>query len=399
MSRSQKRQRITYIHQHFRPPTENGGGRPYEFARRLAAEGHKVTMIAAGDSLHRYQIDGFTVEEVPIQYSNSMSMPRRIMSFLNFMIRASWVAARQPADVVLASSTPLTVVVPGLIAAKLRRAKFVVEIRDLWPSVPMELGFLPAWMAPPSRALEVMAYATADEVIALSPRMAEGVRAVRPTCSVSIIPNASDMGKRDVPNPSALRAQLGASEDTLLFVYAGSLGVIYDPLWLAQLAIAFKNSEARLVVVGDGKGRESAMEVVRASGMDPSKVFIGSRSRQEALDLVSVADVAVSSLIDHEALHGSSLNKAFDALGLSKPMIFNHGGWLCHLITEHSAGWRWSRALDPEEVTARLAALSPELLAETGAAAARLGEEHFDRERLFTEFAHVLLRASDGSRR
>ena len=134
--------RITYIHQHFVLPGEPGGSRPYEFARRMAAAGHEVTMICGRDEAMDKTVDGIHVRRLAIPYRNEMSKRERIVSFLNFLVRASAVAARVPADVIYASSTPLTVAVPGIVAKFTQRAPLVAEIRDLWPEVPIKLGYL-----------------------------------------------------------------------------------------------------------------------------------------------------------------------------------------------------------------------------------------------------------------
>lgn len=155
--------RITYIVQHFHLPTEAGGTRAWEFARRLAAEGHEVTMIGAGTVSRTFYEKGFKVVLLPVSYSNSMGTFRRIVSFLHFMVSATRVAVATPADVVLSSSTPLTVAVPGIVAAIVRRAAFVLEVRDLWPEVPIALGVLPSKATQfLARTLEVVAYARAS---------------------------------------------------------------------------------------------------------------------------------------------------------------------------------------------------------------------------------------------
>ena len=53
-----KSMRITYIPQHFVLPGEPGGSRPYEFARRMAADGHHVTMICGGQEPMDRVVDG-----------------------------------------------------------------------------------------------------------------------------------------------------------------------------------------------------------------------------------------------------------------------------------------------------------------------------------------------------
>ena len=173
--------RITYIHQHFVLPGEPGGSRPYEFARRMAAAGHEVTMICGRDEAMDKTVDGIHVRRLAIPYRNEMSKRERIVSFFNLLVRASAVAARVPADVIYASSTPLTVAVPGIVAKFTQRAPLVAEIRDLWPEVPIKLGYLNNPVAIfLAKQLEKAFYAASSEVVALSPSMADGVNEVAP---------------------------------------------------------------------------------------------------------------------------------------------------------------------------------------------------------------------------
>ena len=83
---------ILYIHQYFKTPQEGGGTRSYEFARRLVAKGHKVTVLTgAGDTPLKNSfsakdncIDGINVLYADVAYSNYMDYQSRIRNFLNF---------------------------------------------------------------------------------------------------------------------------------------------------------------------------------------------------------------------------------------------------------------------------------------------------------------------------
>lgn len=386
---------IIYIHQHFHPPTEGGGGRPYEFARRLVENGNSVTMIAGGSTRLSYEVSGFRVEQINSRYSTSMSFMRRLISFAEFMIKASWVSSRVPADVVLASSTPLTAVIPGIAAAKLNRARLVVEIRDLWPSVPRSLGYLPKWLYPPAVLLERFIYYQADHVIALSPHMATGVRKVRPAVPISMIPNAAD---NQLPanrlNHREARTQFGIHGHESLVYYAGSLGNTYAPQWLAAFAIALAEINIKMVVAGQGTGLGPARRELLAAGLDAEQVFIGPLPRQEVFNLAHASDLAISSIIDHPALHGNSLNKVFDAMAAQKPILFNHGGWLADLVTKHGGGFIIPR--EPAQAAQTVRRLLTEIdLHAVGKKAHDLGLAEFDRDVLFEQFEKALFPTPD----
>ncbi len=130
--------RILYLHQYFAPREASTGTRSYEFARQLIERGHEVCIITSFAALpSQYQqiskvtkleISGIPTVVLPIRYSNHMSFGRRIWAFFQFAIQASIQAIKYKADVIFASSPPLTIAVPGMVAHFWHRIPFVFEV-------------------------------------------------------------------------------------------------------------------------------------------------------------------------------------------------------------------------------------------------------------------------------
>ncbi|MDK7237805.1 glycosyltransferase family 4 protein [Corynebacterium amycolatum] len=389
--------RITYIHQHFVLPGEPGGSRPYEFARRMAAAGHEVTMICGRDEAMDKTVDGIHVRRLAIPYRNEMSKRERIVSFLNFLVRASAVAARVPADVIYASSTPLTVAVPGIVAKFTQRAPLVAEIRDLWPEVPIKLGYLNNPVAIfLAKQLEKAFYAASSEVVALSPSMADGVKEVAPKKRVTVIPNASDFERFDVPaeQRAAFRKEQGWGDDVVA-VYAGGFGMSYQLEWLVDLAAQLRRDgveNVRFVLLGQGSDSDALYQRAENAGLDADAMFLGRQPKEDVAKYVSAADIALSPLRDDPCLEGNSLNKVFDAMAASRPVVFNHGGWLEEAATEHDAGWRLSR--DIPTAAKRFAEIISDRdeMRAAGQRNRELGEKRFARDSLYNQLIEVLNR-------
>lgn len=389
--------RITYIHQHFVLPGEPGGSRPYEFARRMAAAGHEVTMICGRDEAMDKTVDGIHVRRLAIPYRNEMSKRERIVSFFNFLVRASAVAARVPADVIYASSTPLTVAVPGIVAKFTQRAPLVAEIRDLWPEVPIKLGYLNNPMAIfLAKQLEKAFYAASSEVVALSPSMADGVKEVAPKKRVTVIPNASDFERFDVPaeQRAAFRKEQGWGDDVVA-VYAGGFGMSYQLEWLVDLAAQLRRDgveNVRFVLLGQGSDSDALYQRAENAGLDADAMFLGRQPKEDVAKYVSAADIALSPLRDDLCLEGNSLNKVFDAMAASRPVVFNHGGWLEEAATEHDAGWRLSR--DIPTAAKRFAEIISDRdeMRAAGQRNRELGEKRFARDSLYNQLIEVLNR-------
>jgi glycosyltransferase involved in cell wall biosynthesis len=398
--------KILYLHQYFLEPSDRGGTRSWELARRLAAAGHEVAVVTSDRFVDRrsWTVErkaGFEIHRVGVRYDNSHGYRRRIAAFLRFAAAAGARARKLGGDLVFATSTPLTIAAPGIAAARALGVPFVFEVRDLWPAVPVAIGALRnGAMIHAAQALERLAYREAAHVVALSPGMREGVIAagVDPE-QVSVIPNACDFELFEVPTRVGARWRSAAAwlGDRPLLVYAGTLGRANGTTWLAELAAALERqgSRACIAVVGDGREQQALRDRARALGvLDRGLVMLGALAKAEIPALLSAASGALSTFLDLPALRDNSANKFFDALAAGRPVFINHEGWLADLVRERDCGLVMPR--DPEQAAAALVARldDPLWLERAGAAARALGRERFDRDAHARELEAVFARVT-----
>jgi glycosyltransferase involved in cell wall biosynthesis len=405
--------RIVYIHQYYCNPQMTGGIRSYEQARRLVARGHTVHVITTDITPGRRSLgwrrtcdDGVDVHWFSVPYSNNMSYARRLRAFGEFMVLAAAKAAALKADLVFATSTPLTVAVPGVVAARLRRVPFVFEVRDLWPEVPIEMGALRNPIARRlAGGLANFAYRNATEVIALSPGMAAGVTARRPGTRTTMIPNAADLAMFEV-QPEAVRRfreehrWLG---DRPLIVYTGALGAVNGVEYLVLAARRMRELDpgVQVLIVGHGKEWESTRELAAGHGLLDRSVHMWEKVPKADLPVIlGAATMSTSFVRPVRALWDNSANKFFDALAASRPIAINYGGWQSDLIRETGAGL----VLDPYDADGAGEVLAAHArddvwLKQAREAAHRLAVEQFSRDLLFERFEAVLNRSAATGRR
>lgn len=401
---------ILYLHQHFVTRSGNSGGRSHEFSRILVERGHKVTLVTGaydrggleipkGRWVWRTEVDGIEVIMVRVPYGQRMSVVSRIWSFLQFMMLAAVAGARvKGIDVIFATSTPLTIAVPGLVLSTIKRKPFVFEVRDLWPEVPIEMGVLrnPILKAT-ARLLERIAYWRARYIVALSPGMKAGIvgSGVNPD-KVTVIPNSSDVELFRVPAEVGLGFRAGHPEwgDGPLVVYAGAFGKVNGLGYLVQLARAVGtiDVEIRFILVGDGSEREAIERSAREVGLLDQAVFLmPPLSRAELPGLLSAATVLSSFVAPLKVFEMNSANKFFDAFAAGKPVIINYGGWQAEVLRGSGAGL----VLDPNDIEQSARVLVQALrdrrwLEKAGEESRRLGAEVFDRRKLALELEGVL---------
>lgn len=397
--------KIIYLHQYFNTPDMSGGTRSYEMARRMVAAGHDVHMITSrtdgrlpGRAWVRENIEGIDVHWLPVRYDNAMSYTRRLLSFMEFARRAGPYAARLEADVVFATSTPLTIAIPAVKASRARGTPFVFEVRDLWPELPIAMGALDLPLAKPlARRLERWAYANAAHIVGLSPGMCEGVaRTGYPREKIRCIPNSADIDLFDVPEERgrAFRAQRSWLGDRPLVIYAGTFGKINGVSYLAELAAAMKglDPEVRFLAVGRGADVKRVRERAQALGVLDETFFMeDALPKAEMPALFSAASVSTSLFIPLEAMWNNSANKFFDTLAAGRPVAINYGGWQAELIAETGAGL----VLDPADAAAAAQRLHAFLHDEGALSAARkasaaLARARFSRDKLAADLIRVL---------
>ena len=174
--------KILYLHQYFNTNNMPGSTRSFELSKRLVKNGHEVFVITSKRDNYQSKKnkwtseDGINVYWIPVYYSNNMTYLRRMFSFLIFSLKSTLKSLTINADLVYATSTPLTIGIPGIIYSKLKSKPMIFEVRDLWPDIPIAIGAL---KFPLLRYLAIkfenFIYRQSSSIIALSDGMKDGI--------------------------------------------------------------------------------------------------------------------------------------------------------------------------------------------------------------------------------
>ena len=381
----------------------SGGTRSYEMARRLVGMGHEVHMVTTNreegvkSDWFEENIDGIHVHWLPVPYSNRMSYSQRIKAFFRFAYECYGRAVKIGGDVVFATSTPLTIAIPGVWASRKLKVPMVFEVRDLWPEVPIAVGAIknPILIAA-ARKLETFAYGNSARVVALSPGMAEGVvKAGYPEARVEVIANSSDLDlfAPDAAKAAQFRAGYPELGDGPIVLYPGTLGLINGVGYFPKMAAAVlpHRPDIRFVVLGDGMEWDLVQNEARRLGVLNKNFFLYRQvPKRQVVAAFAAASVITSFVIDMKELWANSANKFFDALASGTAVAINYGGWQEDLLKEFQAGI----ALSPDP--ARGAAVLVDFFSDAdkvrtaGINARRLAEEHFSRDVLAARLERVL---------
>jgi len=398
---------VAYIHQHFSTRRGATGTRSYEMGLRLLRRGHRVTMICGAyesgdqraDAAQRVveeEIDGIRVLRVAEPYGNRMGFARRVLAFARFARTATRLVKRLDADLVFATSTPLTVGLPAMRGARHRRIPFVFEVRDLWPELAIALGVLKnpllKWY---TRRMERNIYHAADRIIALAPGIRDGVcRTGFPADRVVVIPNSSDLDLFVPTTERTLDERFGPpGEFRLVFTGAHGLANGLDAVLDAALELKRRGERGiRLVFIGGGGQRDRLIERSRREGTNAFTSWVSPIPKEELARVLPRMHVGMMILKNVPSFYnGTSPNKFFDYLAAGLPVLNNYPGWIAELIREHRCGVVVPPD-DPQAFADAVVKMRDGLndLCDMGRRARQLAEARFSRDVLGEQFVDAL---------
>jgi len=390
--------RILYIHQYFHTPREPGSTRSYWIAQELLKNGHEVTMITINPkaTLNREEVivDGIKVIYLKEAYNQNMSVSARLKAFLGFVWKSIKEVRKQKGiDLVIATSTPLTVGITALFMKWFKKVPYVFEVRDLWPEVPIQMGaFKNPLIKETTRWFEKTIYKHAEHVIALSPGMQEGVVKYIPKEKTSMIPN---MAKIDAFWPREkdmeLERKLGLSPDSFKVIHFGALGVANGVETIIESAKLLKGDDSfEFLFIGGGSTESSLKKECEKNQLINVK-FLGRYPMKDTSEIVNLSDVSIVSFKDLPILYTNSPNKLFDSLSAGKPIIVNSAGWTKDIVEKYSCGI-YINPHNPKELVDKIKYLkaNPEVVKLMGIKSRKLAETVYDKTLLCKKFSSII---------
>ncbi len=396
---------ILLIHQAFAALNEPGGTRHYELARYLAQVGHRVTVIASPISyltgtqtapcgVHLETIEGgqITILRTYAYSAIHRSFLHRIIGFLSFM-GTSFLAGLKVSqvDLVWGTSPPIFQGVTAWLLARLKRAPFLLEVRDLWPAFAVEVGVLnqPALIRA-SEWLESFLYRHADRLIVNSPGFIDHVQA-RGGKDIELVPNGADPRMFDPNDHGAAFRQKHGLEGKFIALYAGAHGLSNDLGVLLEAAEQLKGiTKIAIVLLGDGK-EKPALRATTDSRQLNNVHFIDSVPKTEMAQALAASDICIAILKPIPLYATVYPNKVFDYMAAGRPVVLAIDGVIRAVVEEAQAGI-FCPPGNPESLAAVIQKLSqdPESVHNLGNCGRQYIETYFDRAALGGRLAKII---------
>lgn len=398
---------ILVVCHYFAPEMGAPQARLLEMTSRWAEHGQDVQVLTGfpnhptgvvhngyrGRRLMTERIGGVDVVRTWLYATPNEGIAKKTLGHLSFMVTGlvlGWRRVRRP-DVVVVSSPTFFSIFTAWVLSRRFRVPLIVEVRDLWPGIFVELGVLKnRWIIRILEALELAAYRVSAGVVVVS----EGFRTNLiergvPAAKIQVITNGVDLERfsRHPADPD-WRERLGAGPDDPLVVYIGAHGISQGLEVLIEAA-RLLGQGVKVALVGEG-ARKRAL-IANAQGLDHVR-FLDGVPRDDVAAILCAADVLVVPLRDVPLFDSFLPSKMFEFLASGTAVVGAVRGEAADILG--SAGALVVPPGDAAALAAGIATLvsDPDGRVARGIVGRSFVEQHYDRRVLARRYLDVLSR-------
>lgn len=404
--------KILFLTHYFPPEVNAPATRTFEHCVRWAQAGHDVTVLTCvpncptGIPYAGYRnrlrpqieyIDGVRVVRVWTYLAANSGMVRRIANYLSYMLSALLAAVRLPRpDVVVATSPQFFCGWAGMLVSRLKRAPFVLEIRDIWPESIAAVGAIRnRWILKFLERLERWMYLSADRIVTVGKGYRDNIlQKVNLPEAISVITNGVDLEFFKPREPEEGFLKEWGLQGKFVCSYVGTLGMAHG-LEVVVAAARILQEEGRrdicFLLVGDGASRKRLEAKADAAGVRDMVIFTGRQPKERMPGILASSDACLIHL-RHCQIFGTVLpSKIFETMAMGRPIIMGVRGEARDLVLEAGAGLD----MEPDSAESLVAAVKrladyPDHTAQRAGAAREFVARHYNRDSLARTYLRLL---------
>jgi len=383
--------RILYVSQYFPPEMGAPAARVSQLACQWRRMGHDARVLTAfphhpgGRIYPEYRERfrrGFLTEDyhgVPVYRTwlypaANRGVVLRSAGYASFLVSAAlrgWLLDFRP-EIVIGTSPQLLCALAARWIARRHRARFVFEVRDLWPDslVAVNAATPDALLYRTLDAVARFLYRRAWKIVVLTDEFRRILleRGIDPA-RLAVVKNGVDTGLFRPDCPAARRPEL---DGKFIVSYIGTLGMAHSVstiLDAAQLLSA--RPDIHFLIIGNGAEREHLLEQCRARRLD-NLTFLGQQPWDAIPSHLTLSNAAIVHLARSPLFRTVLPSKMFEIMAAGRPLVLGVEGEAARLLDQAQAGL----ACEPQSPADLSRAIAR--LADDPALAARLGRNGRD---------------------
>ena len=286
------------------------------------------------------EIDGIKVIRSFIYPSKSKKIIPRLLSYFSFVISSLIIGIIKISkqDIILTESPPLFLGFSGFFLSKIKGAKWVFNVSDLWPETAVSLGIIKKGFGLSiSKKLEEFFYKSSWLITGQSRGIVKNIKQRFPYLNVYRYSNAVDTDKYNPASTGAFFSQF-KTKKKIKIVYAGLHGMAQG---LDQIIDSLKYLETshfskfHIFFIGDGPEKEFLINKSNEITNCPIS-FIAPQPKATMPQIWASSDIAIIPLKKY--ILGAVPSKLYEAMSSSIPIIMISSGESKKIVNESDSG-------------------------------------------------------------
>ena len=348
---------IAYCSHYFSPEIGAPSARVHELGREWASAGHGVHVVTCfpnhpGGRLYpgyprrrmymHERIDGLDVHRHWTYITPNTGLVKRTLGHMSYLAGALAFSQRHlpPLDAAIGTSPTFFAAAAAAALARRRRIPFVMEVRDLWPAIFVELGILrnPRVIRILER-VELALYAEATRIVTVTESFRRNLieRGV-PADRVVTIPNGADLTTwQPGTAPAELRQRLNL-DGRFVVLYLGNHGVSQRLGQVLDAAGRLRDrGDIQFLLVGNGPEKLALERRAREERLSNVQ-FLDPVGKQDVRAFYHLADACIVPLRNVPLFDTFIPSKMFEVLASGRPLIGALSGESAEILRASGGG-------------------------------------------------------------
>lgn len=353
--------RIFYVSQYFPPEMGAPAARVSELARHWVQAGHQVTVLTGFPNhptgvvhpeyrakfrrlICREEVSGVQVVRTWLLPFPNRKPHERILNYTSFCLSSCLIGTflSRP-DVIIATSPQLLAGLTGWWLGKIKRAPFILEVRDLWPDsiTGSGVGNQGSLFIRSLRALSGFLYQSCDHLVVVTPAFKEEIIRKWGICpeKISVVENGVET---DLFTPDGATDTVKCTLDIqgkFVISYIGTLGLAHGLSTVLQAAAQLQDSfpDILFLFVGEGADKQRLISLARDQGLN-NVCFMPQQPREQIPDFIRASDLCLVLLKKTEVFKTVIPTKMLEFMACGRPVILGVDGQARDVLDEAQAG-------------------------------------------------------------
>ncbi len=343
-------------------------------------------------------IEGIEVVRSWIFVSQSKRIFLRLLNYFSFVFSSFWIGwfKTKKYDYILCESPPLFLGITTFLLCKLKGAKMIFNVSDLWPESAEKLELVSnKFFLRLAYRLEAFLYKKATLITGQTKGIVKDIKSRFPTTTPYWLPNGVDLDFFDSEQQPDLswRETHGFHPSDVLFLYAGIIGHAQGLEVILKAAKLIQNPSVKFVLVGDGPVKKELVELKEKLGIT-NVSFYDSIPKKEIVKVIQSVDSVVVPLRKLELFLGAIPSKIFENLAMKKALLLGVDGESRDLFIREGKCGLYFEPENEQELAHQVNYLmeNKHKLTELGENGLKYVENHFDRKVIANDFKEFLIK-------